>query len=63
MKTRKRWHQFLCWILGHNWDYYEKDIEGSFNPDLWQVCKRCAKAEWFGPKPPDHPICRSVIND
>lgn len=63
MKIKKRWHQFLCWLFGHRWYYYEKDIEGQINPDLWQVCKRCAKAEWLGIKPPEHPMCRCVIHD
>ncbi len=59
---RKRWHQFLCWVFWHRWKYIEIEDEDYIGLVTWRFCRRCAVAEFLGPRPPDHPMCRNVMN-
>ncbi len=59
---RKRWDEFLCRLFKHRWKYIEIEDENYLGLVTWRFCRRCAVAEFLGPVPPQHPMCRCVIN-
>jgi len=40
--------------------WQEQDL--IYGKEKWRFCKRCGVAELIEPPPPQHPMCRCVIN-
>jgi len=62
-KMKRRWHDFLCRLFRHRWEYVEREELEFLTGYMvaWRFCKRCAKAECLGPVPSRHPMCRCII--
>jgi len=61
-KMKRRWHDFLCWLFRHRWEYIECEEPGFIVAlVVWRFCKRCGKAKRLRPVPPPHPRCRSIV--